>query len=143
VESTGFFRNGAYALPEGDFEDWIQLPSTIKQKTIMPTAAIRYVPEIRLGLRGENPAVTVGELSKGSGGATETGVALSLLPAGATPFPVCEEGFGSPSDGASGTCLKRLARLSGNGGGNSNFISARAHQVDLGLETKSISKIVG
>jgi hypothetical protein len=52
----------------------------------MPTAAMMCVAEKRLDLGGENPAVTVGGPSTGSGGETTSWVALSSPPAVVTPY---------------------------------------------------------
>jgi hypothetical protein len=122
------------ALPLGDFDDWIQLPRTINDRTINPTTATRLFPVSRLVFGGENPAGAGGGFAGGSGRGTGGGVLFFLGSAGALPFPVCEEC--SSSGCATGIGLDWLTRFSGNGGGSSNFISVDHHRVAVGQRTK-------
>jgi hypothetical protein len=130
VEYTLLFGDWLSALPLGDLDDWIQLPRTIKAKTIEPTTATRLFPVSRLVFGGENPAGAGAGFPRGSGGGIGGGELPFFCPSGAAPLPVCAEGFGSSSGCATGIGLDCwLVRFSGNGGGSSNFISADHHRV--------------
>jgi hypothetical protein len=86
---------------------------------------------------GERRATAVGP-SEACGRGTARAAALFSCVTGGDPSPACEERSGR----ASGTCLKRFERFSGNGGGNSNFIFTDHHPATIGQRRKPISKTV-